>query len=208
MARRSTSEPVAAGRYEGPAAPPVSPTAMVAVLVVVVGALYLGQRHPDPARARDPAELHAGPDRHPAAALGSGPDPVGASRWSCCCSSRCSGSARSSRARSWIWPRTCRATSGTCAPRSAICASRCRAAASSSAPPTCCAISVRSSRRHDQGAGRGGEAKSARPKARGPARAGAGAGPASRRRRRSRRCARWADRWSRRSRRRAWWWCS
>ena len=43
-----------------------------------------------------------------------------------------------------IWPRTCRATNGTCAPRSAICASPCRAAASSSAPRTCCGISARS----------------------------------------------------------------
>ena len=63
--------------------------------------------------------------------------------WSCCCSSRCSASARSSPARWSIWPRTCRATSGICAPRSAICPSPCRAAAWSSALRKCCAISAR-----------------------------------------------------------------
>ena len=44
------------------------------------GCPLLGPRHPHPGRARDPVELHARPDRHPAAPLGSGSDTVSSGR--------------------------------------------------------------------------------------------------------------------------------
>ena len=67
------------------------------------GCPLLGPRHPHPGRARDPVELHARPDRHPAAPLGSGSDTVSSgrgpaslrraarARLDCCKSGRASG---------------------------------------------------------------------------------------------------------------------
>ena len=162
-------------------------------------------RHPDPARARHPAELHARADRDPAAPLGPGADPVGPR-------------GRPAAVRRAARPRRDRrepgrpsgrepadATNGTCAPRSATCASPCRAAAWSSAPRTCCAIS-RQELEEATSAGRGQGHETRRRGAR-------LAKPVpvqvqQPRRRPCRRCARWADRWSRRSRPRAWWWSS
>ena len=74
MARRPLPSSVVAAGASGAAAPPVSPTAMVAVLVVVVGALYLGSEILIPLALAILLSFMLAPIVDPAAPLGSGSD--------------------------------------------------------------------------------------------------------------------------------------
>ena len=165
---------------------PLSPTATIAVIVVAVGALYLGSDILIPLALAILLSFMLAPVVIRLRRLGLGRIPavlavvlllfVALLGLGAIVANQVVESGRA----------TCRPTSGTCAPRSATCASPSRAAAWSSAPRTCCAISARSCRRRPAPPERGAKSRRAQARRR---QARAGAGPGAGGDRRCRRCA-------------------